>query len=86
MVALNRAIAISMVVGPERGLELVRALEGERGLAGYPLLRAARADLLRRAQRWQEAEHAYEGALEVAGNEGDRAVLTRRLREVREAR
>lgn len=75
-------MAISMVEGPERGLELVSALEAQRELRDYPLLAAARADMLRRGGRWPEAAEVYHRALAVAGNDGDRAVLKRRLQEV----
>ena len=77
MVALNRAVAVAMAEGPEGGLELV-----ERELPDYHLLHAARADLLRRLQRNDEAAASYRSALALEMNAGDRAFLERRLAEV----
>jgi RNA polymerase sigma-70 factor (ECF subfamily) len=79
VVELNRAVAVAMADGPERGLELVDRV---RGLDGYHLLHAARADLLRRLDRQGEAEAAYRRALELVTNEAERAFLERRLGEV----
>lgn len=85
VVALNHAVAVSMVEGPEAGLARLDALEAQGDLAGYHLLPAARADLLRRAGRRAEAEAAYEAAIALVGNEAERRYLGRRLAEVREA-
>jgi RNA polymerase sigma-70 factor, ECF subfamily len=79
--ALNRAIAVAMARGPERGLVLIDEI---RGLDRYHLLHAARADLLRRANRPWEAARAYRRAIELARNERERAFLERRLAEVRQ--
>ena len=78
--ALNRAIAVAMARGPEHGLELIDQI---RGLDRHHLLHAARADLLRRANRPHEAARAYRVAIELARNERERAFLERRLAEVR---
>ena len=51
VVELNRAVAVSMVEGPEAGLELLSAIDADGTLAGYYLLPATRADLLRRLER-----------------------------------
>ncbi len=80
VVELNRAVAIAMADGPERGLALIAQLEG---LDRYHLLHAARADLLRRAGRNREAADAYERALELAENPVERAFLERRSAELR---
>jgi RNA polymerase sigma-70 factor (ECF subfamily) len=56
VVRLNRAVAVAMADGPERGLELVQELGAE--LEGYHLFHSARADLLRRMGRWEEAAAA----------------------------
>ena len=48
IVSFNRAVAIAMAKGPERGLELIDALSANGELDEYHLLYAARADLLRR--------------------------------------
>jgi RNA polymerase sigma-70 factor (ECF subfamily) len=80
VVRLNLAAAVAMADGPEHGLRLVDALESE--LAGYHLFHAARADLLRRLDRREEAENAYRQALELATNPTERAFLERRLAEL----
>ena len=78
IVELNRAVAVAMAHGPEFGLELMERIE----LSGYHLLYAARADLLRRLERPEEAAAAYRDALALEMNAGDRAFLERRLAEV----
>jgi RNA polymerase sigma-70 factor (ECF subfamily) len=84
VVELNRAVAVAMAEGCERGLELIARLEAREpeALAGYHLLPAARADLLRRLGRVAEAAAAYRRALELAGNQAERRYLERRLAEV----
>ena len=84
VVELNRAVAVAMVEGPARGLELLDGIEADGGLAEYHLLHAARADLLRRLDRRSEASVAYRRALDLAGNEAERSFLARRLAEVAE--
>jgi RNA polymerase sigma-70 factor (ECF subfamily) len=76
VVALNRAVAVSMAAGPARGLELVDEVPG---LGQYHLWHSARADLLRRLGRQQEAADAYRRALDLAPSEAERAFLRRRL-------
>jgi RNA polymerase sigma-70 factor, ECF subfamily len=78
IVELNRAVAVAMAHGPELGLELMERID----LPGYHLLHAARADLLRRLERNDEAAAAYRHALALEMNSGDRAFLERRLDEV----
>ena len=78
IVELNRAVAVAMAHGPEFGLELIERIE----LPGYHLLHAARADLLRRLERPDEAASAYRAALALEMNAGDRAFHERRLAEV----
>ncbi|HEX6353994.1 RNA polymerase sigma factor [Actinophytocola sp.] len=77
VVELNRAVAVAEVDGPAAGLELVEALRDS--LAGYHLLHATRADLLRRLNRLPEANAAYEEALALAPTEAERRFLTRRV-------
>jgi RNA polymerase sigma-70 factor (ECF subfamily) len=72
VIELNRAVAVAMADGPERGLALIDAIGG---LDGYHLLHSARADLLRRLGRAEEARAAYERALELAANPVERAFL-----------
>jgi RNA polymerase sigma-70 factor (ECF subfamily) len=79
VVALNRAVAVAMADGPEAGLELVDAIDG---LDGYHLWHSARADLLRRLDRHEEAAAAYERALELAPSDVERGFLRRRLAEL----
>ena len=79
VVALNRAVVVSMLYGPAAGLaeiDRLAELDGPDGrLAGYHYLPAARADLLRQLGRAGEAERAYREALELADNEAERAFL-----------
>jgi len=81
IVELNRAVAVAMADGPERGLELIDRLETRGELAGYHLVAAARADLLRRLERRDEARGAYLRAIGLATNEAERRFLQARLRE-----
>jgi RNA polymerase sigma-70 factor, ECF subfamily len=81
VVELNYAVAVGMARGPAAGLELVAALEASGKLAGYHLLPATRADLLRRLGRRPEAAAAYAEALELTSTDAERRYLTRRLSE-----
>jgi len=81
VVRLNRAVAVGMAEGPEAGLDLVTRLQASGELAGYYLLPATRADLLRRLGREREAAAAYREALELAPTEAERRFLGRRLAE-----
>ena len=76
VVALNRAIAVAELDGPEVALALVDRLA--EALAGYHAYHATRADLLRRLGRSQDSRAAYDSAIELAGNTGEIAYLTRR--------
>jgi RNA polymerase sigma-70 factor (ECF subfamily) len=78
VVELNRAVALAMAEGPERGLELMDAIEG---LDDYYLLHSARGGLLRRLGRHDEAADAYNMALELASQPAERQFLERRLAE-----
>jgi RNA polymerase sigma-70 factor, ECF subfamily len=81
VVELNRAVAVALADGPEAGLELMTPLE--RGpLERYHLLHSARADLLRRLGRADEAAGAYARALELTENPAERRFLERRLSEL----
>ena len=79
VVDLNRAVAAAMACGPERGLDLIDRIEG---LEDYRHLHSARADLLRRLGRTDEAASAYRRALELAAQPAERVFLERRLAEV----
>jgi RNA polymerase sigma-70 factor (ECF subfamily) len=74
VVQLNRAIALAELDGPEVALALITPLH----LGGYHAYHAARADLLRRLGRSEEARAAYELAIELAGNRAEISYLRRR--------
>ena len=82
VVELNRAVAVAMASGPERGLRIVDGVAATGQLEDYPYLHAARADLLRRLGRLDEAGDAYRRARELTANEAERAFLDRRIAEV----
>ncbi|HET6918411.1 MAG TPA: RNA polymerase sigma factor [Jiangellaceae bacterium] len=75
VVALNRAVAVAEVDGPDAALTLVDRLE----LDDYHLYHAIRADLLRRMGRDAEAAHAYEAAIVRTENAAERNLLQHRL-------
>jgi RNA polymerase sigma-70 factor, ECF subfamily len=75
IVALNRAIALAELDGPEVALAAVDRLDE---LAGYHAFHATRAELLRRLGRSQTSRAAYDRAIELAGNTAETAYLTRR--------
>ncbi len=79
VVRLNRAVAVALAGDVEGGLALLDTLEG---LDGYSYLPAARADLLRRLGRAEEAAAAYREALALTENAAERRFLARRLEEV----
>jgi RNA polymerase sigma-70 factor (ECF subfamily) len=79
VVALNRAVAVGFACGAEAGLAALDALAGEKQLAGYGYLPAARADFLRRLGRVDEARTAYAEALALTGNAVEREFLAARL-------
>jgi RNA polymerase sigma-70 factor, ECF subfamily len=79
VVALNRAVAVAMRDGPAAGLALIEAMDG---LDDHHLAHAARADLLRRLGRTDDARAAYERALVLARHEPQRRFLRRRLAEL----
>jgi RNA polymerase sigma-70 factor (ECF subfamily) len=81
VVALNRAIAVSLSQGPAAGLALVERLEAGGELEGYHLLPAARADMLRRLGRPEEAARDYRRAHDLAGTDAERRYLERRIAE-----
>jgi len=74
VVALNRAVAVAELDGPEVALAIVDRLE----LTTYHAWHATRADLLRRLARSDAAREAYDAAIELAGNSAERAWLTSR--------
>jgi RNA polymerase sigma-70 factor (ECF subfamily) len=83
VIELNLAVAVAMADGPAIGLAMMDGLDASGELDTYPYLPAARADLLRRLERWSEAEAAYGRALELTSNRPERDYLERRRSEVR---
>ena len=83
VVELNRAVAVAMWEGPEKGLGLIDALLERDELANYYLAHSARADLCRRVGRLAEARASYERALALARKEPERRFLAERLRELK---
>jgi RNA polymerase sigma-70 factor, ECF subfamily len=82
VIELNHAVAVAMIDGPARALALLDALEARGGLDLYHLLPAARAELLRRMGRRDDARKAYGAALALAKLAPERRLLARRLEEL----
>jgi RNA polymerase sigma factor (sigma-70 family) len=78
VVELNRAVAIGMAFGPAQGLKAVDAIVAEGNLAGYHLLHAARADMLEKLKRNDEARAEFERAASLTQNQRERALLLKR--------
>jgi RNA polymerase sigma-70 factor (ECF subfamily) len=79
VVQLNRAVAISMVDGPDAALRLVEGIVEAGQLDDYYLLHATRADLLRRSGRESEATQSYRAALDLAPTGAERRFIESRL-------
>ena len=82
VIALNRAVAVAMAESPAAGLLIIDEIAESGALDGYLWLHSARADLLRRLGRNDEAADAYRRALALATNPVDRRFLKRRLTEM----
>ena len=82
VIELNRAVALAMRDGLEAGLQQIDRLLAMGELDGYHLAHAARADLLRRLGRREQAIAAYRQALALAQQGPDRQFLQRRLEEL----
>jgi RNA polymerase sigma factor (sigma-70 family) len=78
IVALNHAVAIGMVFGPEKALELIAELQGEPALESYHLLPAVRGEFLERLGRFDEARAEFARAAELAKNKREHEILSRR--------
>jgi len=78
IVDLNRAVAVSMALGPAAGLELVDKLTGEPSLKTYHLLPSVRGDLLAKLGRSDEARDEFERAATLTRNGRERDLLLRR--------
>jgi RNA polymerase sigma factor (sigma-70 family) len=83
VVELNRAVAVAMAYGPDAGLELLDALDGEPRLSGYHLLPSVRGELLARLGRDTEARAELERAASLAGNGSERELLLARAGRLR---
>jgi len=79
IVALNRAVALAEIDGPDVALAITDRLE----LAGYHAWHATRADLLRRLGRGDEARHEYDAAIAATENSAEIGYLTRRRDQLR---
>jgi len=82
VIELNHAVAVAMASGVAEGLQMIESIRVRTDLDGYHLMWAARADLLRRLERWNEAAESYSRALALVTAEPERRFLTRRLAEV----
>jgi predicted RNA polymerase sigma factor len=80
VIELNRAMAVSMASGPAAGLALIDALVAEPSLRGYHLLPSARADLLAKLGRLDEARAEFERAASLTENARQKAKLRERAK------
>ena len=83
VVELNRAVAVAMCEGPEKGLRLIDDLLERGELVNYHLAHSARAELCRRLGRIPEARTSYEKARSLVRQEPERRFLAGRLRELK---
>ena len=82
VVALNRAIALAQIEGPERGLAELRAIEGRERLARYPFYSAALGELHRRAGHREDAAEEFRRAVRLARSSAEKHYFRRKLAEV----
>jgi RNA polymerase sigma-70 factor, ECF subfamily len=82
VVEANRAVAVAMAEGPAAGLVILDAVGTHAQLARWPQLHIARADLLRRLGRWEDAVAAYRTALQLEPAAAERAFIHRRLTQL----
>lgn len=80
VITLNRAVAVAMVDGPERALEIVSELEPE--LRGFRPFQAVRAELLERSGHPDAAVAAFLAAAELPGNHAEATALRRRAEQI----
>lgn len=85
VVALNRAVALAQVHGPEPALEEIARIERDGRLGTYHYLPAVKADLLRRSGDLEAAADACESAIALTANDAERSLLRARLAELRGA-
>ena len=82
VIELNHAVATAMASGAAQGLQMIESIRVRNDLDSYHLMWAARADLLRRLERWDDAADSYRRALALVTAEPERRFLNRRLAEV----
>jgi RNA polymerase sigma-70 factor (ECF subfamily) len=82
VVRLNYAVAVALAGGIDRGLTLIDEIGVGGVLDSYYLFHAARADLLRRLERLDDAASAYRRALALVTNDVERAYLRKRLQAI----
>ena len=82
VISLNHAVAIAMSEGPDHGLGLMDQLGSTGELESYYLYHAARADILRRMHRQNEALQEYKRALSLTSNTVEQGYLRRRIEEM----
>ncbi len=80
VIELNRAVAVSMALGPQAGLDLVDALASEPSMQAYHLLPSVRGDLLMKLGRPGEARAEFERAAALARNKQERDLSAQRAR------
>jgi predicted RNA polymerase sigma factor len=83
VVALNRAVAMGMAHGPDRGLAAMDAIVADGTLDGYHLLPAARADMLEKLGRYDEARAEFQHAASLTQNQRERSLLLKRAQRER---
>ena len=79
VIMLNGAVALSFAHGPAAGLAAIQQIEDDKSLAHYQPFYAAKADMLRRLGRINEAMKFYRQAVELSGNASEKQYLTARL-------
>ena len=85
VIELNRAVAVGMAYGPEKGLEIVETLTGQQALAGYVQLPAVRGELLARLGQLDMARAEFTRAADLTSNERERALFRARAAECEQA-
>jgi predicted RNA polymerase sigma factor len=88
IVALNRAVAVSMAHGPAAGLEAIDAIAtptGASGLAAYHLLHSVRGDLLMKMGNFPEAREEIQRAIGMTKNLREQELLTEKLKQIEKA-
>src|SRR3954463_13945200 len=81
IIELNRAVAIGMAFGPAEGLEIIDSVSQEPALKGYHLVPAARADMLEKLGRREEARKEFERAAAMTRNARERELMLKRARD-----